>query len=117
MAEGRGNTGTQAMIEAISSVKNATTRVTEAPEPDPKPVPARDPITPEAGKTKVQPTAAPEEVAAPSPSFDVKLDTKTLRMYSEILDPATGHVVSRLPAGYQPKGEHKVASAGFERTA
>lgn len=104
------------MIEAISSVKNATTRVTEAPEPDPKPVPARDPIVPEAGKVQAA-AAIPEEVAPAAASFDVKLDTRTLRMYSEMRDPATDRVLYTIPTDYKAKDTTRVASPSYEKIA
>ena len=49
--------------------------------------------------------------AIPTIGFEVHLDGATMRLYSEMRDPATDRVIARLPAGYQPsakaEAEHK----------
>lgn len=68
-----------------------------------------------------QPSAASEASAVqlaerqkqappPSPSFDVRLDGETMRLYSELRDPETDRVILRLPAGYQPESERSSTS-------
>ena len=49
--------------------------------------------------------AATQRVTAASAGFEVHLDGATLRLYSELRDPATDRVIIRLPTGYQPKQE------------
>lgn len=46
-----------------------------------------------------------KQVAASSPAFDVRLDGETMRLYSELRDPATDRLIMRLPTGYLPAAE------------
>jgi hypothetical protein len=92
------------VIDAIAPAKNAATAATaqldaETPPQRSEPKPAAP------GATEVQTAEQQQEVTASSPSFDVRLDSRTLKLYSELRDPATDRVLLRIPADYQPKEE------------
>lgn len=50
-----------------------------------------------------------KQIAASSPAFDVRLDGETMRLYSELRDPATDRLIMRLPTGYLPAAEEAEA--------
>jgi hypothetical protein len=94
------------MIEATQSVKKQAA----APEPAAKGPPRaesdeREVTNPAPASTELQVPERQKQVTPPSPSFDVRLDAETMRLYSELRDPQTDRVILRLPAGYQPSNE------------
>lgn len=46
-----------------------------------------------------------KRVVPAGPTIDVRLDGRTMRLYSELRDPVTDRVLMRLPAGYAPEEE------------
>ena len=58
-----------------------------------------------AGPHEVQVAERQKQVVPAGPSFDVRLDGETMRLYSELRDPVTDRVLIRLPAGYEPAEE------------
>lgn len=91
------------MIEATQAVKKQAT----PPEPASKGLPRaeseeRESPSATPSPTELQVAERQKQVTASGPSFDVRLDGATMRLYSELRDPETDRVILRLPAGYQP---------------
>lgn len=57
------------------------------------------------GGTEPQLADRQKQITASSPAFDVRLDGATMRLYSELRDPATDRLIMRLPTGYVPAAE------------
>jgi hypothetical protein len=57
------------------------------------------------GTGEVQLAEREKQVTPTGPTFDVRLDGETMRLYSELRDPETDRVLLRLPAGYEPESE------------
>ncbi|MFC4169116.1 hypothetical protein [Teichococcus aestuarii] len=57
------------------------------------------------GSSEPQLAERQKQITASSPAFDVRLDGETMRLYSELRDPATDRLIMRLPTGYLPAAE------------
>lgn len=65
-----------------------------------------------AGPNEVQVAERQKQVVPAGPTFDVRLDGETMRLYSELRDPVTDRVLMRLPAGYEPREEEPPHAPG-----
>lgn len=94
------------MIEATQAVKKQSLPPEPAAKP-PQKAEQEDRDTPAASTStpEVQVAERQRHVPPSSPSFDVRLDGATMRLYSELRDPETDRVLLRLPAGYRPEEE------------
>ncbi|HWL84067.1 MAG TPA: hypothetical protein VNR89_24175 [Roseomonas sp.] len=72
---------------------------------------AEDPKAP-ARPGEVQTAERQKQVVPAGPTFDVRLDGETMRLYSELRDPVTDRVLMRLPAGYEPGKDEPPAPPG-----
>jgi hypothetical protein len=103
------------VIDPVTATTNsapATAAVTSPPEPDPATARAQ-PQPAAAGQTEVQTAERRQEAPPPSPTFDVRLDTRTLKLYSELRDPATDRVLLRIP-DYIPADKKGGTGDGLE---
>lgn len=74
----------------------------------------------EAGQAEVKVPERQKEASPANSPFDVRLDSKTMKLYTELRDPETQRLIMRIPAGYQPSGEPDSTTskaASIERVA
>lgn len=88
---------TIAMPRSAASQMPAGRLLSRQDAADQRSVPGRAPETRTAERVK--------QITASGPSFEVRLDGKTMRLYSELRDPETDRVLMRLPGGYLPSEE------------
>ncbi|PZO62027.1 MAG: hypothetical protein DI635_13240 [Pseudoxanthomonas suwonensis] len=87
----------------IEPIPPAGARTTEA---GPAGTARREAETPPPATGTAPQTAEREQRVVPAgPTFNVQLDGRTMRLYSELRDPETNRVLMRLPAGYNPEAE------------
>jgi hypothetical protein len=96
-------------LKSLSSSNEAT--VTPATRSE-----AEDPKAP-TKTSEVQTAEVQKQVVPAGPTFDVRLDGETMRLYSELRDPATDRVLIRLPAGYEPDEEELSPKSGASTEA
>ncbi|MXP65564.1 hypothetical protein E0493_19635 [Roseomonas sp. M0104] len=77
---------------------------------------AEDPRAP-ASPAGVQTAERQKQVVPAGPTFDVRLDGETMRLYSELRDPVTNRVLMRLPAGYEPSEDAAAGAPGVSTEA
>ncbi len=70
-----------------------------------RPQPARQEAAPAVTGAAPQTNEQQQRVAPANGGFEVHLDADTMRLYSELRDPATDRVILRLPEGYQPSAK------------
>ena len=106
------------MTEAVNAIGGAG----EPPPPTPLDtgVTAHKSAKTDTGAAKVRVVERQKEVPAPGPTFEVMLNDKTLRLYSELLDPTTGQVLLRIPDSYsagQGSDGSNTGAGGVEQVA